>query len=219
MKAKYWMWMYSLSAVLLMSSCLSDEDEPTGLKELTPAEKQAAIQNAQGTYSGKIFFYNPISESTEQTDSMEINWRVTESDSVFYTNEFPLSIFANYMEDMDVKNILQAAGKAEFQTTIHPYMKENLEKYTYYIFSMERNNSISATMEYAGNVHVIAVKFANSVVFYDSNGNPNTYSPFVESWQSKQAVRLYLESITVDGKTTDVINSVKRKSIVLTGNK
>ena len=125
-----------LTVVASMTACLGSDDEPDiPYENLTPAEKKAAIQAIKGNYFGKVFFYNPYATTTSQIDSTEVNWTVTETDSMFHAISIPVSIFANYVDDMNHKNILQAGGNAAFRTTLHPNNIEKTNDGTYYLFS------------------------------------------------------------------------------------
>ena len=209
-----------LTVVASMTACLGSDDEPDiPYENLTPAEKKAAIQAIKGNYFGKVFFYNPYATTTSQIDSTEVNWTVTETDSMFHAISIPVSIFANYVDDMNHKNILQAGGNAAFRTTLHPNNIEKTNDGTYYLFSLKEDNTLTATIDYEGTPHSLTVTFADIVTFYDDSGKPRAYFPFVQYWLNKFTMKLYVSTVVIDGATYDILNSMKVKTFTFNGTK
>lgn len=209
-----------MAVIVSMTACLGNDDEnDIPYENLTPAEKKTAIQAIKGTYSGKVFFYNPYATTTAEIDSTEVSWTVTETDSLFQTNNIPVSIFANYVDDMNHKNILQAGGNVKFQTTVHPNNIERTSDKVYYLFSLKDDNSLATTIQHEGVPHSVTVNFANIIYFYDSHNVSRAYFPYADYWLNKFMLRLYVSSIVIDGFTYDIINSQKIKTFTFSGTK
>ena len=182
---------------LSMASCLSDDDNKTTIKTLSPAEKSAMMANMAGLYSGQLFFMN----DSARVDSVEVSCSVSAADSVFTVYDFPYEILTCGISSESVRNVLSIAGDGIFRDVLHFYVN-NVDLQDYYTFRAIPNseNELQKTFTDSDEKqHSIRVKFSNQVTNVTPYGMTAVYYPIGEYRANKILVYILLGEIDVDG--------------------
>ena len=103
---------------LMFVACDPGNDDT---KVLTPAEKQQAYLEVKGNYAGD-FIYPAKNEKNpkDNSDTLKIKWDIM-TDSTVIIKDFPLSVFANYVKDKDLKEALKKAPNKDLKCLTNYY--------------------------------------------------------------------------------------------------
>lgn len=201
------------------TSCLSDDDEPVYVK-LTATQKQNAVTDAQGVYTGKYYYFknNPSSIYKVSQDSIASYFSLQPTlkegedsiSSATVTSSFPVKILASYAGDDSTivktfPDVKLSGNAAVYDQQYKSYVEQNA--YMYYLnFGTELNGS-------DGGGNTVTVKLINetNLVFLNSS-----YTPIMMTYNKQASGYILVESITVNGTKHDVnipITIVGKKSI------
>jgi hypothetical protein len=187
-----------------LSSCLGsdDNDNTTTFRNLTQSEKTKSLIEAQGTYSGRLYYY----DNQNQTDSIDLRWTLTGNDSVLTISEFPIKAFSNsVIADTATINILKNYGTKELIFTLHPYYNTRFDG-GYYSYSLLPNmgSEVITPSDEDTQKGIVTIKFANYFLDYTINGQPIYTYPFAEYFNSQMQGYILIDELVVNNRSFSV---------------
>lgn len=192
---KLYYFMLCMAIGLSATSCLSDDDDKNNNGVLTKAQIEAQLQAMWGTYSGDVLFIN---DSTEQVDSLPINWQMVPYDSILVVNNFPLKLLAQGITSPEKRNVLMQDGYETLTATVYPYAINTTTEGLYAFWVIPRDYKMEFTTEYEGANHDVEVEFTDFMTAYS---DPYTTTQFYANGmylQGKMQWYALVKSVTVD---------------------
>ena len=186
------------------SSCIKDDDNNTvTYRILTQSEKVKSLIESQGAYTGKLYYYN----NSSQSDSIDIHWTVSGSDSILTITDFPISAFSNsaYTDDATT-TLLKNAPTRELTFTLHGYYNTGFDG-GFYSFTLAPNITgviinPDKTEDDKGNN--ITISYANYIQDYTVYGQSIYTYPICEYFDKKMQGYILVEKLTVNNTTVTV---------------
>ena len=153
-------------------------------------------------YNGTLYYYD--SSAANNTGSTALAWTVN-SDGTLTANNFPMSIFAHYTNDVQEKNIIAAVGFQKITAKVTPYAAFS----SYYQASYE---PASTSYEYKVKLneedeveHTVAISF----VYNLSTPEGTVYSSVVyETTNRVMTANVIVDKIVIDGKMHSIQNTI-----------
>ena len=178
----------------------NDDDSSNTKKILTSLERKEQVAAIAGNYQGKIYFTN---DTTMQIDSINCNWQVTAPDSMLRMADFPVSVFAMGIRNVEARKVLLNGGVTEFRGTLFPYVNDYVEK-GYYTFWMEPVDYVlNFNVDLEGTSHTVKVDFTNQMYAYASTGSTAIFYSVGEYYNHKLLSYILVKDVVVDGMPFD----------------
>lgn len=186
-------------AVMGMSvtSCLSDDDNKTTIKELTPTEKSMMMASMAGAFDGYIYFIN----DSARLDSAAVYCSLTPADSVFTVHNFPYKILTQGVNlPENYSDIVNAAGEGILRDVLHLYANnaEMTDLYTFWAIPMTEGE-LTKKVTYEGAEHEVKVRFSNQVNTVNGYGQTTIFYPVGEYRLGEIIVYALLGEVEIDG--------------------
>ena len=187
--------MLCMTIGLCATSCLSDDDDNNNTSVLTKAQKEAQLQAMWGTYSGDVFFIN---DTTNQVDSLPINWQMVPYDSMLVANNFPLKLLAQGITSSEKRNILMQDGYEPLTTIVYPYAISTTTEGLYAFWVIPRDYKMEFSTEYEGENHDVEVEFTDMMTAYSDAYTTSLFYANGMYLQSKMQWYVLVKSVSVD---------------------
>ena len=166
----------SVATVFSVSSCLDSGNGGTQYPQMSLSDSIEAVNNAIGSFTGKLYYINPTKTTSNREDSVDVKWRISKETMTrggMTIENFPIKPLALYVTNMTSmvksKEILEAA----------PEQKKELE------FSVD----------YAGSAHRVKVIFAE----YITDASGYYYYPVAYKREKLFQGNIIINKVTVDG--------------------
>lgn len=184
------------------SSCNEDED-PYVYEPLTQQEKTAQISAMQGNYSGHVYY--GLTNYTQMTDSLNIQWTILAADSTLTISNFPMKVFGQYITDADLKTALENDSTHSLKADLHlyrPYYTTGALDYTSFVVVPK------TTSDYAVTLPLAFGEESHDVTFNFSGEYSSYYYSQGEFYQNRMWFYLILRSISVDNGPARTANCI-----------
>ncbi|MBO4315929.1 MAG: DUF4840 domain-containing protein [Prevotella sp.] len=186
------------------SSCLKDDDNNTvANRVLTQSEKVKSLIESQGAYTGKLYYYN----NSSQSDSIDIHWTVSGSDSILTITDFPISAFSNSAyTDATTTDLLKNSPTKELSFTLHGYYNSGFDG-GFYSFTLAPNITgviITPDDEESGKDNTINISYANYLQDYTIYGQTIYTYPICEYFEKKMQGYVLIDKLMVNSNTVNV---------------
>ena len=180
----------SVLAATTFTSCLSDDnnDTNTNIITLTGAQRTQTLQSLAGDYSGYLYFYND-----SKKDSVEMDWKVSSSDSTFTSFSFPISFLQNYVStNSTIKDAVANAGRQTLIGAVKTYAQASKTYWeqNYYFYLLTPANK---TLKFNYNVIACEIAFAD----YMANGQ-------IQYYNKKSSINFIIKSVKIGDDQVDV---------------
>ncbi len=193
-----------LASIISLSSCLGDNDDEyeNETRPLTQSEKQIAVSNAAGEYSGFMYFVNEKIE----LDSLVSSATVTAPDSVV-TVSIPSSTLIpslkrQYLSE-DHAELLKKAPNLSLKGILHPNYNKywNAADYTFVYTYVNNTATVTFTVDEVD--HILECKFADIIY---SGGM--YYQRIAEYYNNKFFCNVLFETVKLDGYSFTINTSM-----------
>ncbi len=187
----------SVLAVTIFTSCLSDDnnDTNTNIITLTGAQRTQTLQSLAGDYSGYLYFYND-----SKKDSVEMDWKVSSSDSTFTSFSFPISFLQNYVStNSTIKDAVANAGRQTLIGAVNTYAQASNTYWSqnYYFYLLTPANK---TLKFNYNGKACEIAFAD----YMANGSYGYIYPQIQYYNKKSSINFIIKSVKIGDDQVDV---------------
>lgn len=202
-----------LFTTFTVSSCLDSGDNNYGGFSISLSDSINAIQSAQGTYTGKMYYYDPEKKDdiSYKGDSIDVNWSIagtTMTRGELTMEKFPVNALAVYVTNnhsMDKsKEILSAAQAQQLTTSVIPYGKADSNIATLYLYTIApKSTKLTFHTVYDNNTHEVVIYFAEAI-----GVSSNYYYYPVAQWLDNKLQEsiapqmqgnILIDKVTVDG--------------------
>jgi len=190
---------------LTVSSCLDSDNDDRGGFTISRTDSIAAMQSVQGSYTGKLYYYDPAkaSDNTYKGDSVDINWSVRntlQTQGELTITNLPVNILAVFLtksHSLDMsKEILGAATTQTFNTYVKPYGKVSSSIATLYMYTIvPKNLEMTFDVNYENTRHSVKVMFANAITTSDNY----YYYPVAQKVNSTFQGNVLIDKVVIDG--------------------
>ncbi len=187
----------SVLAATTFTSCLSDDnnDNNNNVITLTGAQRTQTLQALAGDYSGYLYFYN-----TTKKDSVEIDWKVSASDSTFTSFSFPISFLQNYVAtNSAIKDAVTNAGSQTLIGAVNTYAQASKtywnQNYYFYLLT-----PASKALNFTYNGKACQITFAD----YMANSSYGYIYPQIQYYNKKSSINFVIKSVKVGDDQIDV---------------
>ena len=187
----------SVLAVTIFTSCLSDDnnDTNTNIITLTGAQRTQTLQSLAGDYSGYLYFYND-----SKKDSVEMDWKVSSSDSTFTSFSFPISFLQNYVStNSTIKDAVANAGRQTLIGAVNTYAQASKTYWeqNYYFYLLTPANK---TLKFNYNGKACEIAFVD----YMANGSYGYIYPQIQYYNKKSSINFIIKSVKIGDDQVDV---------------
>ena len=185
-------------AAFAFTSCNTGDDNNNYYQPLTQAEKDLCYLKTAGVHNGKLAYMSDehvteIKGTKEYIDTLDVATDIygNGKDTVMTVNNFPVKIFARYIEGDDKKELKEALKKCEMQVSFKSVV-------TYYTLTPVLQffltpEAITVNLEYGGATHKVNFYvYANAYYIYNTG--------LVDSKTSKLEAYFALYGYEVDPK-------------------
>lgn len=190
-----------VAAIVTAFSFTSCNTEGSSFSWPTDTEARTILQTIGGTNSGKMVYYSVNKNNAKDVaDTLSyISWNINTVDSVLTVNEFPVSIFAEYISGNDaLKAAVLAAEPADIKAKVIPYSVSN---YTFLINPV----SVTKTLTYGGASHKVQFVFYTNT--YSSFGQKVTFTDTTTKKTSTiLCMKMILGAIYIDDAKTSYLS-------------
>ena len=189
-------------AAFAFTSCNTGDDNNNYYQPLTQAEKDLCYLKTAGVHNGKLAYMSDehvteIKGTKEYIDTLDVATDIygNGKDTVMTVNNFPVKIFARYIEGDDKKELKEALKKCEMQVSFKSVV-------TYYTLTPVLQffltpEAITVNLEYGGATHKVKFYcYANQPYPYYSIYNAG----LVDNTTSKLEAYFALYGYEVDPK-------------------
>ena len=186
---KMYLWLLGCLAVigLTFTACSPGDDNGN---RLTPEQQQQAYQQVKGTYAGKVYYQRWSTKDNKYvSDSTDVNWEIL-TDSTLTIKDFPMSLFADYVNDNTLKEALKTAPKQDINCFTGYY---NLAPVGFLL----NPKAAAFELNYGGGSHKITIAFF---------GNSN-YSFGFSKAKSVVNMQIIAGSLQVDAMSTSYLKN------------
>ncbi len=130
----------TILAATTLTSCLSDDKDnnDSNIITLSGAQRQQTLLSLAGDYSGYLYFYN-----NSKKDSVEVDWKVSSTDSTFTCFSFPISFLKYYVTtNPNIKDAVTNAGGQTLIGAVNTYAQaaKTYWEQNYYFYLMTPAN-------------------------------------------------------------------------------
>ena len=187
----------SILAATTFTSCLSDDNDNTNSSviTLTGAQRMQTLQSLAGDYSGYLYFYND-----SKKDSVEMDWKVSSSDSTFTSFSFPISFLQNYVStNSTIKDAVANAGRQTLIGAVKTYAQASKTYWeqNYYFYLLTPANK---TLKFNYNGKACEIAFAD----YMANGSYGYIYPQIQYYNKKSSINFIIKSVKIGDDQVDV---------------
>ena len=187
----------SILAATTFTSCLSDDNDNTNgsVITLTGAQRMQTLQSLAGDYSGYLYFYND-----SKKDSVEMDWKVSSSDSTFTSFSFPISFLQNYVStNSTIKDAVANAGRQTLIGAVNTYAQASKTYWeqNYYFYLLTPANK---TLKFNYNGKACEIAFAD----YMANGSYGYIYPQIQYYNKKSSINFIIKSVKIGDDQVDV---------------
>lgn len=187
----------SVLAVTIFTSCLSDDnnDTNTNIITLTGAQRTQTLQSLAGDYSGYLYFYND-----SKKDSVEMDWKVSSSDSTFTSFSFPISFLQNYVStNSTIKDAVANAGRQTLIGAVNTYAQASTTYWNqnYYFYLLTPANK---TLKFSYNGKACEIAFTD----YLANSSYGYIYPQIQYYNKKSSINFIIKSVKIGDDQIDV---------------
>ena len=187
----------SILAATTFTSCLSDDNDNTNSSviTLTGAQRMQTLQSLAGDYSGYLYFYND-----SKKDSVEMDWKVSSSDSTFTSFSFPISFLQNYVStNSTIKDAVANAGRQTLIGAVNTYAQASKTYWeqNYYFYLLTPANK---TLKFNYNGKACEIAFAD----YMANGSYGYIYPQIQYYNKKSSINFIIKSVKIGDDQVDV---------------
>ena len=184
-------------AATTLTSCLSyDKDNnDSNIINLTGAQRTQTLQSLAGDYSGYLYFYND-----SKKDSVEMDWKVSSSDSTFTSFSFPISFLQNYVStNSTIKDAVANAGRQTLIGAVKTYAQASKTYWeqNYYFYLLTPANK---TLKFNYNGKACEIAFAD----YMANGSYGYIYPQIQYYNKKSSINFIIKSVKIGDDQVDV---------------
>jgi len=183
-------------AMLLMSSCLGDDDNDSKEKEWQEwlEDLQKEVVSSYGNYSGYVYFQPDV--TVEKLDSVAATWSVV-NDSTIDLRGVPASLLVDKMPEQlsSLKEAIAAKGTVniEVQTIYNLYYMSPVYFYVY-------PKPVNLLVTIDGEERSVVINFKTS------GTESSSYGQYLMS-NGRSLIKLYPESVVVNKNTVAQFNS------------
>lgn len=163
-----------------LASCLGDDNDT---HQLTDAEKAQCLNYVRGDYDGDLIYpaQNP-DVSVDQTDTIEVSWRIEPSDTSLTVYGFPAELIANALDRSEVKEALLKAPNTSVKSKIYFYQLNPIIGFEIY------PEPVTYHLIYGGGSHKLQAYFYSGTFTFGMHS----------SVQKKMAMQYRLAAIYLD---------------------
>ena len=184
----------SILAATTFTSCLSD-DSNSSIITLTGAQRKQTLQTLAGDYSGYLYFYNDTKK-----DSVEMDWKVSSSESTFTSFSFPISFLQNYVStNSTIKDAVANAGRQTLIGAVNTYAQASKTYWeqNYYFYLLTPANK---TLKFNYNGKACEIAFAD----YMANSSYGYIYPQIQYYNKKSSINFIIKSVKIGDDQVDV---------------
>ena len=116
----------SVATVFSVSSCLDSGNGGTQYPQMSLSDSIEAVNNAIGSFTGKLYYINPTKTTSNREDSVDVKWRISKETMTrggMTIENFPIKPLALYVTNMTSmvksKEILEAVLISASSSTIN----------------------------------------------------------------------------------------------------
>ena len=106
-------------AALSFTSCNSDSD--SGMQVPSQVEAQAMLSKIGGSHLSGMLFIGDTNNKIEKDSVGQLICRVNVSDSTYTVQDFPVSKFARYVKNENLKKAIEALPNQTIKGKLYPY--------------------------------------------------------------------------------------------------
>ena len=193
----------SVATVFSVSSCLDSGNGGTQYPQMSLSDSIEAVNNAIGSFTGKLYYINPTKTTSNREDSVDVKWRISKETMTIggmTIENFPIKPLALYVTNMTSmvksKEILEAAPEQIYTTSLIPYLKLEVSNSSYFQYSiLPKKKELEFSVEYAGSAHRVKVIFAE----YITDASGYYYYPVAYKREKLFQGNIIINKVTVDG--------------------
>ena len=186
----------TILAATTLTSCLSDDKDnnDSNIITLSGAQRQQTLQSLAGDYSGYLYFYN-----NSKNDSVEVDWKVSSTDSTFTCFSFPISFLQYYVTtNSNIKEAVTNAGGQTLIGAVNTYAQaaKTYWEQNYYFYLMTPANK---TLKFNYNGKDCQITFDD----YQTSSYGYIY-PQIQYYNKKSSINFLIKSIKVGDDQLDI---------------
>lgn len=193
----------SVATVFSVSSCLDSGNGGTQYPQMSLSDSIEAVNNAIGSFAGKLYYINPTKTTSNREDSVDVKWRISKETMTrggMTIENFPIKPLALYVTNMTSmvksKEILEAAPEQVYTTSLIPYLKLEVSNSSYFQYSiLPKKKELEFSVDYAGSAHRVKVIFAE----YITDASGYYYYPVAYKREKLFQGNIIINKVTVDG--------------------
>ena len=198
----------SIVTAFSVSSCLETENTGNPYPELSLSDSIEAVNNALGSYTGKLYYIDPTKPSIDREDSLDISWKIEKEGMTrgyMTTENFPIKPLALYVTNTTSidksKEILESAPNQTYTTSVVPYLKLEVSNSLFFQYSiLPKKKDMTFYVDYNGSSHRVTVTFAE----YITDASGYYYYPVAYKKDKLFQGNIIIDKVTVDATEHEI---------------